>query len=38
MNLHKGNQAAGGKDMLVLGNIAKPDGDKAGYQLKSLTR
>lgn len=34
MNLDKGNQAVDGEDMIVLGNIAKPDADKPGYHLK----
>ncbi|WNG33891.1 PEP-CTERM sorting domain-containing protein [Archangium violaceum] len=34
VNVDKSNQAAGGTDMEVIGNLAKPDSDVAGYQLK----
>ncbi|OBZ11757.1 hypothetical protein A8L34_15575 [Bacillus sp. FJAT-27264] len=32
MNVDKGNQSVGGKDVKVLGNITKPDSAKEGFQ------
>ncbi|BBI31229.1 copper amine oxidase N-terminal domain-containing protein [Cohnella abietis] len=36
MNIDKGNQTTGGTDVKVLGNIAKPDSEKQGYQRKDF--
>lgn len=36
LNLDKGNQSTDGKDVALLGNIAKPDAEKSGFQLKSF--
>jgi hypothetical protein len=33
MNLDKGNQAVGGRDMLVIGNVAKPEDGNGNYVL-----
>ncbi|OCT13449.1 hypothetical protein A8709_17740 [Paenibacillus pectinilyticus] len=38
LNLDKGNQATDGKDLTLLGNIAKQDAEKSGFQLKSFER
>ncbi|MFF2481640.1 stalk domain-containing protein [Paenibacillus sp. NPDC058071] len=37
MNVDKGNQATDGKDMKIVGNAAKPDSDKDGYQRVTFT-
>ena len=37
MNLDKGNQSAGGQDMIVLGTIAKPDDGNTDYVLVAHT-
>ena len=37
MNIDKGNQARGGADMVVLGNIAHPDASRDAYAIKTLT-
>lgn len=36
MNIDKGNQTSDGKDAKAVGNVTKPDSDKAGYQRKSF--
>ncbi|WP_236289242.1 hypothetical protein [Paenibacillus allorhizoplanae] len=38
LNLDKGNQSTDGKEVALLGNIAKPDAEKSGFQLKSFER
>lgn len=37
MNIDKGNQSVGGKDMQVVGNMAKPDGAGEGFQAVPMT-
>jgi hypothetical protein len=38
LNLDKGNQLTDGKEVALLGNIAKPDAEKDGFQLKSFEK
>ncbi|NOU98732.1 copper amine oxidase N-terminal domain-containing protein [Paenibacillus planticolens] len=38
LNLDKGNQSTDGKEVALLGNIAKPDAEKSGFQLKTFER
>lgn len=38
MNIDKGNQSTGGKDMVVLGNIEKVDSSDESYQLKTFEK
>ncbi|MFD0669967.1 copper amine oxidase N-terminal domain-containing protein [Cohnella sp. GCM10027633] len=38
LNLDKGNQSTDGKDVALLGNVAKPNADKSGFQLKKFER
>lgn len=38
MNIDKGNQSTGGKDMVVLGNIEKVDSSDESYQLKAFEK
>lgn len=36
LNLDKGNQSTDGKEVTLVGNIAKPDAEQSGFQLKSF--
>lgn len=36
MNIEKGNQANGGEDMVVLGNVAHPEVISDEYRIKTL--
>jgi hypothetical protein len=36
MNIDKGNQSTGGTDAKIVGNVTKPDSEKAGYQRKNF--
>lgn len=38
LNLDKGNQSTDGKEVALLGDIAKPDAEKSGFELKSFER
>jgi hypothetical protein len=38
LNLDKGNQSTDGKDVALLGNVAKPDDGKKGFQLKPFEK
>lgn len=38
LNLDKGNQSTEGKDLALLGNVAKPNADESGFQLKRFER
>lgn len=37
LNIDKGNQSSGGKNAIVIGNIAKEDSDDETYEIKTLT-
>lgn len=38
LNLDKGNQSTDGKDVALLGNVAKPNAEESGFQLKRFER
>ncbi|WP_309122539.1 copper amine oxidase N-terminal domain-containing protein [Paenibacillus sp.] len=38
LNLDKGNQSTDGKEVALLGNLAKPDAEKDGFQMKRFEK